>query len=184
MRLCAFNILEIEGYEADDIIGTFAQKAEQEGLEAVIVSNDKDMFQLVTERVRVLHQAKEDLLFDPAKVEEFFGVPPIQVVDVLGLMGDSVDNVPGAPGIGEKGAKELIKQFGSIDNLLEQSDKVNRKTYRESLQLNRNQILQSRQLVTIHTMVPLDLNLTNFRQSCRISRSYESYLWNWVFKRY
>ena len=165
-KLCAalhIKILEIEGYEADDIIGTFAQKAEQEDLEAVIVSNDKDMFQLVTERVRVLHQAKEDVLFDPAKVEEFFGVPPIQVVDVLGLMGDSVDNVPGAPGIGEKGAKDLIKQFGSIDNLLEQSDKVNRKTYRESLQLNRDQILQSRQLVTIHTMVPLDLKLAELQ---------------------
>ena len=156
-------ILEIEGFEADDIIGTFSQRAEQEDLEAVIVSNDKDMFQLVTEQVRVLHQAKADILFDSAKVEEFFGVPPSQVVDVLGLMGDSVDNVPGAPGIGEKGAKELIKQFGSIDKLLEQPDKVSRKTYRESLQLHRDQILQSRQLVTIHTAVPLDWNLAELQ---------------------
>lgn len=156
-------ILEIEGYEADDIIGTFSLRAEQEDLEAVIVSNDKDMFQLVTDQVRVLHQAKADILFDSAKVEEFFGVPPSQVVDVLGLMGDSVDNVPGAPGIGEKGAKELIKQFGSIDKLLEQPDKVSRKTYRESLQLHREQILQSRQLVTIHTTVPLDWNLAELQ---------------------
>ena len=165
-RLCEalhLPILEVEGYEADDIIGTFAQRAQQEDLEAVIVSNDKDMFQLVTERVRVLHQAKEDILFDPAKVEEFFGVPPSQVVDVLGLMGDSVDNVPGAPGIGDKGAKELVKQFGSIENLLEHADEVNRKTYRESLQLHREQILQSRQLVTIHKAVPLDLKLMDLQ---------------------
>ncbi|MFN8005505.1 MAG: DNA polymerase I [Terriglobia bacterium] len=156
-------ILEIEGYEADDIIGTLARRAEQEKLEAVIVSNDKDMFQLVNERVRVLHQAKADVTFDSQKVEEIFGVPPRQVVDVLGLMGDSVDNVPGAPGIGEKGARDLIKQFGSIDRLLEQADQVNRKAYRESLQSNREQILQSRELVTIHTAVPLDCELQSLR---------------------
>jgi len=157
-RLCeALNIpiLEMERYEADDIIGTFASKAARENLEAVIVSNDKDMFQLVGENVRVLHQAKEDLWFDPAKVEAFFGVPPGQVIDVLGLMGDSVDNVPGAPGIGEKGARDLIRKFGSLEKLLESTAQVERKTYRESLENHREQILQSKHLVTIDTAVPI-----------------------------
>lgn len=157
-RLCEalrLPILEMERYEADDIIGTFARKAEQENLEAVIVSNDKDMFQLVSDKVKVLHQAKEDTLFDASRVAEFFGVPPAQVIDVLGLMGDAVDNVPGAPGIGEKGARELIKQFGSIENLLAKAGEVERKTYRESLQNHRQQILQSKQLVTIDTQVPI-----------------------------
>jgi DNA polymerase-1 len=150
-------ILEMERYEADDIIGTFARKAEQEGLEAVIVSNDKDMFQLVTDKVKVLHQAKEDTLFDPPKVKEFFGVAPTQVIDVLGLMGDSVDNIPGAPGIGEKGARDLINRFGSVENLLAKASEVDRKAYRESLQNHNEEILRSKQLVTIDTQVPLKL---------------------------
>lgn len=165
-RLCdALNIpiLEMERYEADDIIGTFATKAARENFEAVIVSNDKDMFQLVGENVRVLHQAKEDTLFDPAKVEDFFGVPPGQVIDVLGLMGDSVDNVPGAPGIGEKGARELIRKFGSLDKLLESAAQVERKAYRESLQSHRGQILQSKDLVTIDTRVPIEAKWEQLR---------------------
>lgn len=151
-------ILEMERYEADDIIGTLAKKAEQANLPVVIVSNDKDMFQLVSDKVQVLHQAKEDVLFDPGKVEEFFGVPPAQVIDVLGLMGDSVDNIPGAPGIGEKGARDLIQRFGSLDNLLANCSQVERKTYRDSLQNHRDQILQSKDLVTIDTQVPLEPN--------------------------
>ncbi len=156
-------ILELERYEADDIIGTFAKKAAEDRLKAVIVSNDKDMFQLVGENVEVLHQAKEDALFDALKVEEFFGVPPQQVVDVLGLMGDSVDNVPGAPGIGSKGARDLIKQFGSLETLLDSTDQVQRKAYRESLENHRGQILQSKELVTIHTSVPIETNWQELR---------------------
>jgi DNA polymerase I len=159
-RLCEalrVPILELERYEADDIIGTFACRAGEQNLEAVIVSNDKDMFQLVCGNVQVLHQAKEDVLFDAAKVESFFGVTPRQVVDVLGLMGDSVDNVPGAPGIGEKGARDLIKRFGSLNNLLASASEVERKAYRESLQNHREQILQSKELVTIDTKVPIEV---------------------------
>ena len=165
-RLCeALNvpILEIERYEADDIIGTFAKKAERDNLQAVIVSNDKDMFQLVTDQVQVLHQAKEDTVFTPAKVKEFFGVPPEHVVDVLGLMGDAVDNIPGAPGIGEKGARDLIAHFGSLENLLANCHQVERKTYRESLQANGRQILQSKELVTINTQVPLEVKWTELQ---------------------
>jgi len=165
-RLCeALNvpILEMERYEADDIIGTVARRAEKDNVQAVIVSNDKDMFQLVTDRVQVLHQAKEDVLFDPTKVKDFFGVPPEHVVDVLGLMGDSVDNIPGAPGIGEKGARELISRFGSLEHLLANSDQVERKIHRESLVQNRQQILQSKELVTIDTQVPLSTGWESLR---------------------
>ena len=160
-RLCeALNvpILEMERYEADDIIGTFARRAEREDVQAVVVSNDKDMFQLVTDRVQVLHQAKEDVFFDPGKVKDFFGVLPEHVVDVLGLMGDAVDNIPGAPGIGDKGARDLISRFGSLEHLLANSDQVERKTYRESLKQHRQQILQSKELVTIDTQVPLEID--------------------------
>ena len=165
-RLCEalrVPILELERYEADDIIGTFACRAGEQNLEAVIVSNDKDMFQLVCGNVQVLHQAKEDVLFDAAKVESFFGVPPQQVIDVLGLMGDSVDNVPGAPGIGEKGARDLIKRFGSLDKLLASASEVERKAYRESLQNHREQILQSKELVTIDTKVPIEVEWNELR---------------------
>jgi len=168
-RLCeALNvpILEMERYEADDIIGTVARRAERENVQAVIVSNDKDMFQLVTDRVQVLHQAKEDVLFDPAKVRDFFGVSPEHVVDVLGLMGDAVDNIPGAPGIGDKGARDLISRFGSLEHLLANSDQVERKTYRDSLVQNREQILQSRKLVTIETEVPLEIHWESL-QACQ-----------------
>ena len=151
------RILEVPRYEADDVIGTLARRAERENFDVVIVSNDKDMFQLVDDRVQVLHQAKEDVLFDPAKVKDFFGVPPDQVVDVLGLMGDSIDNVPGAPGIGEKGARDLISRFGSLKNLLAHPEEVERKTYRESLQTHREQIMKSRELVTIDTQAPVEV---------------------------
>lgn len=151
-------ILELDRFEADDLIGTLAKKAGENRWETTIVSNDKDMFQLVNDRTQVLHQSKTDTLFDAARVEEFFGVAPEQVVDVLGLMGDSVDNVPGAPGIGGKGARDLVRRFGSLDALLEQSEQVSRKTYRESLRNHREQIIQSKELVTIDTAVPIDFS--------------------------
>lgn len=151
-------ILQKDRFEADDIIGTLASKAGENRWETTIVSNDKDMFQLVNDRTHVLHQSKTDTLFDAVKVEEFFGVAPERVVDVLGLMGDSVDNVPGAPGIGAKGARDLVRRFGSLEALLDQSEQVPRKTYRESLQNHREQILQSKELVTIDTAVPIDFS--------------------------
>ncbi len=156
-------ILQKDRFEADDIIGTLARKAGENRWETTIVSNDKDMFQLVNDKTRVLHQSKTDTLFDAAKVEEFFGASPEQVVDVLGLMGDSVDNVPGAPGIGGKGARDLVRRFGSLEALLDQSEQVTRKTYRESLRNHREQILQSKELVTIDTAVPIDFSWENLQ---------------------
>src|SRR5215467_14894628 len=105
-------MLEQRGFEADDVIGTLARKATAEGYEVFVVSSDKDMLQLVSDRICVLNPPKDNLVCDPAKVEELLGVPPERVVDVMALRGDSIDNIPGAPGIGDKGSVELIKRFG------------------------------------------------------------------------
>src|SRR5215813_5215684 len=131
-------ILEYPGFEADDVIGTIAHRAEAAGSEVVIVSSDKDMLQLVSSRVSMLNPMKEDLWYDEAKVHEFLGVKPSQVADLLALKGDSIDNIPGAPGIGDKGARDLIARFGSVENAIEHAAEVERKTYRESLQNNRD----------------------------------------------
>ncbi|HEU5404205.1 MAG TPA: DNA polymerase I, partial [Terriglobales bacterium] len=117
---------------------------------------DKDMLQLVSDRVCVLNPPKDNLICDAAKVEEILGVPPERVIDVMALRGDSIDNIPGAPGIGDKGSVELIQRFGSLQNLLDRSEEVERKTYRESLQHNREAVLLSRDLVTIDQNVPIE----------------------------
>src|SRR5229473_2077199 len=152
-------ILEFRGFEADDVIGTISRRAEQAGFEVVIVSSDKDMLQLVTDRVSMLNPAKDDTWYDPAKVKEFMGVEPHQVADLLALKGDAVDNIPGAPGIGDKGARDLIEKFGSVEAALERAAEVERKTYRESLQNNRDQILLSKKLATIETAVPIEFTM-------------------------
>jgi DNA polymerase-1 len=152
-------ILEAEGFEADDVIGTLARQAAATEHEVFIVSGDKDMMQLVTPRVRILNPQKDNLILDPAKVEEVLGVPPEKVVDVMALRGDAVDNIPGAPGIGDKGSVDLIREFGSLDAVLERTGEVKRKSYRESLEQNRDAVLLSKELVTIDCHVPLELDL-------------------------
>src|SRR5579859_527278 len=134
----AMNIetLEFPAYEADDVIGAIACRKPAKPLEVVIVSSDKDMLQLVNDRVFMLNPMKDDEWYDAAKVEKFMGVKPSQVADLLALKGDSIDNIPRAPGIGEKGAKDLILRFGSLEAVLERAAEVERKTYRESLQNN------------------------------------------------
>ncbi|MDE2691793.1 MAG: DNA polymerase I [Acidobacteriota bacterium] len=143
-------ILELERYEADDVIGTLGRKAQDAGYEVTIVSADKDLFQLVSDRVSLLHTGREKT-YDPALVEQDFGVPPEQVVDVLALVGDKVDNVPGVPGIGQKGAQTLIREHGNLQTLLEAAAGLKRKAYREGLREHADQALLSRELVTIHT---------------------------------
>ena len=152
-------ILEAEGFEADDVIGTLSCRASEQGHDVFIVSGDKDMMQLVNERVKVLNPQKDNLILDAAKVEEVLGVPPAKVIDVMALRGDTIDNIPGAPGIGDKGSVELIKEFGSVEAVLDRAEGVKRKTYRESLQQNRAAVLLSKELVTIDCNVPLELNL-------------------------
>ena len=158
----AMNIstLEFPGYEADDVIGAIACRKPAKPLEVVIVSSDKDMLQLINERVFMLNPMKDDEWYDTDKVEKFMGVKPSQVADLLALRGDSIDNIPGAPGIGDKGARDLIVRFGSVESTLEHAVEVERKMYRESLLNNRDQIVLSKQLATIHTQIPLEWELS------------------------
>ena len=129
----------------------------------VIVSSDKDMMQLVTSRVSMLNPAKDDEWYDPEKVKLFMGVRPDQVTDLLALRGDAVDNIPGAPGIGEKGAKDLIERFGTVEAAMQHAAEVERKAYRESLQNHAGQIRMSKRLATISTDVPVPLDLDALR---------------------
>ncbi|MBI3478644.1 MAG: DNA polymerase I [Acidobacteria bacterium] len=156
-------ILQLEGYEADDVIGTLARKAAAESYEVFVVSSDKDMLQLVNDHVCVLNPPKDNLICDAAKVEEILGVPPSRVVDVMALRGDSVDNIPGAPGIGDKGSVEIIRRFGTVEQALERAAEVEKKSYRESLQNNRDNILTSKQLVTIDTDVAVSLDVPSMK---------------------
>ena len=153
-------ILEAVGFEADDVIGTLARQAAEQQHEVFIVSGDKDMMQLVTPQVKILNPQKDNLILDPAKVAEVLGVPPEKVVDVMALRGDAVDNIPGAPGIGDKGSVDLILEFGSVEAVLERAAEVKRKSYRESLEQNRDAVLLSKELVTIDCRVPLELDLS------------------------
>jgi DNA polymerase-1 len=149
-------ILTFERYEADDVLGTLARQATTAGFESVIVTGDKDFFQLVDDRVKVYNPRDEGTWYDAEGVVTKFGVRPDQVVDVLALMGDSIDNVKGVPGIGEKGARDLISTHGSLDALLANAATVTQKRYREALLANVDQARQSRELVTIHTDVPVE----------------------------
>ena len=156
-------ILEMPGFEADDVIGTLARKAAEADYTVFVASSDKDMMQLVSDRICVLNPPKDNLICDAAKVEEILGVPPNKVVDVMALRGDSIDNIPGAPGIGDKGSVELIQRFGSVEAALDHAAEVDRKTYRESLQNNRNAVLISKQLVTIDTNVAVEFEPETMR---------------------
>jgi DNA polymerase-1 len=153
-------ILEAVGFEADDVIGTLARQAAEHAHEVFIVSGDKDMMQLVTPQVKILNPQKDNLILDPAGVTETLGVPPEKVIDVMALRGDAVDNIPGAPGIGDKGSVDLIREFGSVEAVLDHAAEVKRKTYRESLEQNRAAVLLSKELVTIDNHVPLNLDLS------------------------
>ncbi|MCX5885676.1 MAG: DNA polymerase I [Proteobacteria bacterium] len=154
-------ILEKQGYEADDIIGTMVEKCKNDA-DIIIVSGDKDMMQLVSEGVTVLDTMK-DKVCDQAEVGRRFEVNPSQLIDVFGLSGDTSDNVPGVPGIGEKTAVKLIKEFGSIDALFKNVDKVAGEKLRENLKKYQQQALLSKELVRIRTDVPLFINLPDVR---------------------
>jgi DNA polymerase-1 len=156
-------MLEMPGYEADDVIGTLARKAAEQSYPVYVVSSDKDMLQLVSDGICVLNPPKDNLICDRAKVEEILGVPPERVVDVMALRGDSIDNIPGAPGIGDKGSVELIRRFGSVEGALDHAAEVEKKSYRESLLNNRDNILLSKQLVTLDRNVGVELDVEAMR---------------------
>ncbi len=168
----AFNIplIEVEGFEADDVMGTLAKQAEAKGIITYLVTGDKDFMQLVSNHVKMYSLSKggrgnEPAVIEPEGVVEKLGVKPEQVIDLLGLMGDSSDNVPGVPGIGPKTAKELIEMFGSLEAVLDQTDKIERQRIREIVSTHRDQAILSKKLVTICTDVPLDLSVSDLKVS-------------------
>jgi DNA polymerase-1 len=156
-------IITSERYEADDVIGTLAVKAASSGFEVAIVTGDKDFFQLVHDGIKVYNPKEDGTWFDAAGVKEKFGVAPSQVVDVLALMGDSIDNIKGVPGIGEKGARDLIAQYGSLEALLAHAADVPNKRYREGLLGHAEDARQSRELARIRTDVPVEFNVEALR---------------------
>jgi DNA polymerase-1 len=172
--VAAMNIpmIECDGYEADDIIGTLARQAEKEKAETFMVTPDKDYMQLVTSKIFVYKPARnvygnkiaEREIVGIEGVERKFGVHPEKVIDVLGLMGDTSDNVPGVKGVGEKTATALIQQFGSIENMYENIDDITKPKLKENLLLNKEMALLSKKLVTINTSVPLNVNFHNLNK--------------------
>ncbi|MGH9519715.1 MAG: DNA polymerase, partial [Terriglobales bacterium] len=166
-------ILECEGFEADDVIGTLARQAAAAGGQVVIVSSDKDLLQMVDGGIWVYNPGRDELM-DAVAVEAKLGVKPAQVADLLALRGDAVDNIPGAPGIGEKGAQQIIQRFGSVEAAMARAAEVERKSYRESLQNHAEQIRLSKALATIHTEAPLTYDSDAWRrqepdvEACRV----------------
>ena len=152
-----------EGFEADDVIGTLAARAVAAGVDVVVVTADKDFFQLVGDRLRVFNPRDAGTWYDDAGVLEKFGVRPDQVVDVLALMGDASDNVKGVPGIGEKGARELVSGFGTLDRLLGHVGELPTKRYRTALTEHAEDARRSRELVRIHTDVPVSYEPERYR---------------------
>ncbi len=161
VRALDIPVIEREGVEADDVIGTLARQAEADGADVVIVSPDKDFQQLLSDHITIFRPAYRGETFDPITVETFrekYGVEPKQFIDILALMGDASDNVPGVPGIGEKTAMKLIQQYGSVENLLEHVDEVKGKRAREGLMHHADDALLSKRLVTIKTDVDVGLD--------------------------
>jgi DNA polymerase-1 len=156
------TIFEVPGYEADDLIGTVAKKSAEEGHEVFIVTADKDMLQLVGDHINIYDPMKERVL-GPDYVRERFGVGPERVTEFMALMGDSVDNIPGIKGVGEKTAKELLSLFGSLDELLDHPEKIKREKLRNMVSESREIVRLSRRLATIDTSVPIDVVPQEFR---------------------
>ncbi len=166
----AYNVpvIELDGYEADDVIGTLARRAERERIPTFLVTSDKDFMQLVSDVVKIYRpgrQGNEVEILGIEKVKEKFGVTPDRVVDVLGLIGDTSDNVPGVKGIGEKTAIPLIQQFGTLEKLLNEADSIPQKGVREKLKAGTESALLSKKLVTIDTDVPLTIDFHTLRHS-------------------
>jgi len=160
------SICSKEGYEADDIIGTMVKKAEKRNYSTLIVTGDKDIFQLISPFTKVITTIKgitEVKVYDEESIRDKYGVKPDKIVDIIALKGDSSDNIPGVPGIGEKTAINLIKKYGNINNLFDDIDKISKKSLREQLIKYKEQVLMSKKLATIITDVPIDYNFDDFR---------------------
>lgn len=157
-------LIEKEGEEADDLIASIATRASERGDQVIIMSSDKDFLQLVSNQVRMARpDGKNTVQYDPAKVQERYGVTPSQIVDLLSLVGDNVDNIPGIPGIGPKTAARLLNQFGNAENLLEHTNEIPQPKLRESLLAHAGNVRLNRDLIRLHTDVQPDLNLESLR---------------------
>lgn len=155
-----------EGYEADDVIGTIAKEAEKRNCNTIIVTGDKDAFQLISPHTKIMTTIKgvtEVKIYDEEGIKKKYGVEPEKIVDVLALKGDSSDNIPGVPGIGEKTALALIKEFGSLENILNNPDKISKKSLREQIKKYEDQIKMSKKLATIVREVPIDYDFDSFK---------------------
>ncbi len=159
VRAMNVPIFEQEGFEADDMIGSLCRELSKKGHEVFIVTGDKDMLQLVTKKVKVLNPQKENIIYDEAHVKQRFGVGPEKVVDIMALMGDASDNIPGVEGIGEKTAVKLIGEFGSLEGVLKNVAKVKGDKLKENLVKFEKEARLSRELATIKDDVPLDLDI-------------------------
>jgi DNA polymerase-1 len=155
-------IIRATEWEADDFIGSLACAARDRGYQVVIATSDKDFFQLVGEGIQLFHTGRE-VMYDAKGVEEVFGLPPEKVVDVMAIWGDSIDNIPGVPGIGEKGAKALIAEFGSLDNLYANLDKVTKAAQRKKLEEHRDKAFLSRDLARIKCDLDVDVDFEALR---------------------
>ena len=166
MNAMKITNLEAEGFEADDIIGTVARIAEEEGLKPLIITGDKDALQLcgkVTEVLITRRGISEFDLFDHDKMLERYKLTPSQFVDLKGLMGDSSDNIPGIPGVGEKTGIKLLKQFGTVENLVANTEEISNAKLRSKVEDNVQLALLSRKLAEINRFVPIDISIENFR---------------------
>jgi DNA polymerase I len=153
-------IVELEGEEADDIIATLASSAAHASCDVLIASNDKDFMQIVSNRIRLLRpDGKETIILDPDGVTARCGVTPGQVVDYLSLVGDSVDNIPGAPGVGEKTAVQLLQTYSTLDNLLAHAGEIARPRLRDALLASADRLRTNRQLIALQTALPLPITL-------------------------
>jgi len=166
LRAMNIDILEMEGYEADDIIGTVARISEEVGIAPYIITGDRDALQLVTDVTRVIITKKGITDFEfytPDKMQERYGLTPQQFIDLKGLMGDSSDNIPGIPGIGEKTGIKLLEQFGTMENLLANTDQISAAKLRTKVEENAQLALMSKRLATINVNVPIDIDLNNLK---------------------
>jgi DNA polymerase-1 len=164
VRAYGMPIFEKEGFEADDIIASITSLAKKKKIPVTIVSSDKDILQLVDDNIRVLSPGKEgNIAYDQKAVRERFGVGPEKITDIIALMGDSVDNIPGVPGVGEKTATSLIAEFGSLDNVLKNADKIKQEKLRQAIKENIEQIKLSKELALLDKNMDLDLDLGDFK---------------------
>ena len=157
MRAFSISIFELGGYEADDILATLAKGGEKQGFDVFVMSPDKDLLQIVTDNIRIIRPIKGDTVFDKEMVCKKYGVEPEKLVDIAALGGDSSDNVPGVPGIGEKTASKLVKQFGSLEGVLENIDKIPSEKIRKNLSQFSHQAELSKRLVCLKADVPIKI---------------------------